>query len=102
VSGKYEPPSIVNISPFEMLTWPPKDRSPSPQGEYERECEDLREQYHQACKDLVDLHALVGALIVDRGRLDWWLGQVTQALADGRVPRVYRTRDALDAARRRG
>ena len=87
------------------LSWPPKnpprDHRPSPQSEYERECEDLREQYHQACKDLDDLHALVGALVVDRERLDWWLEQVTQALADGRVPRVYRTRDALDGARRR-
>jgi hypothetical protein len=86
------------------LSWPPKQRPsgpPGPQSEYERECEDLREQYHQACKDLDDLHALVGALVVDRERLDWWLEQVTQALADGRVPRVYRTRDSLDAARRR-
>ena len=86
------------------LSWPPKQRQPGPPGpqsEYERECEDLREQYHQACKDLDDLHALVGALVVDRERLDWWLEQVTQALADGRVPRVYRTREALDAARRR-
>jgi hypothetical protein len=39
--------------------------------------------------------------VVDRERLDWWFEQVTQALVDGRVPRVYRTRDALDAARRR-
>jgi hypothetical protein len=84
------------------LSWPPKDPPPGPRGDYEQECDDLREQYHQACKDLDDLHALVAALVVDRERLDWWLGQVTQTLADGRVPRVYRTRDALDAARRRG
>jgi hypothetical protein len=86
------------------LTWPsppPKDRSQPPRSEYERECEDVREQYHQACKELDDLHALVGALVVDRERLEWWLEQVSQALADGRVPRVYRTRDALDTARRR-
>jgi hypothetical protein len=93
--------SIGNISPCEMLSWPPKDRPPSRASEYERECEELREQYHQTCKDLDDLHALVGALVVDRERLDWWFEQVTQALADGRVPRVYRTREALDAARRR-
>jgi hypothetical protein len=61
----------------------------------------LREQYHQACQDLDDLHALVGALVVDRERLDWWLNQVTLALSEARVPRVYRTREALDAARRR-
>jgi hypothetical protein len=83
------------------LSWPPKDRTPGPRDAHEQECEDLREQYHQACKDLDDLYALVGSLVVDRERLDWWLEQVTRALSDGQVPRVYRTRDALDAARRR-
>lgn len=83
------------------LTWPPKDRASGPRNDYERECEELREQYNQACKDLDDLHALVGSLVIDRERLDWWLEQIGLALADGRVPKVYRTRDAIDAARRR-
>jgi hypothetical protein len=75
------------------LSWPPRGRPPTTPSPAERECEELREQYAQACRDLDELHGLMAELIVDRERLDWWLRRDT--------PSGYRSREALDQARRR-
>lgn len=57
--------------------------------------------------ELDDLHRLCAALTErcealqpDADRLHWWIGQARAALTDGRTPRVYRSAEAIDRARR--
>jgi hypothetical protein len=77
------------------LSWPPRN-----QGSAGRADDELVERLNQADKMLAELADQVDALRADRDRLDWWLEQVAVAIRAERIPRVYRTRAAIDRARR--
>ena len=77
------------------LSWPPRDPGSSGRGD-----DELSDRLNQADKMVADLAEQLDALRADRDRLDWWLAQVAAAIRADTVPRVYRTRDALDRARR--
>jgi hypothetical protein len=82
------------------LSWPPRI-SPATDAVRADPLADLVDQLHQAYRDIDDLREVVAVLQNDRERLEWWFTRVRAAVAGGRTPRVYCSREALDRARQR-